>query len=558
MKKTLAVFSATTMLILLPFAVMAQTGGESEAAPLEALNQKLDVDIAEVGALSSRLENAPERDREALMFRRDERSFALVRDLDELARGAALLPEDDPLRQTITTRLQDEFARVPDLILDRASELSQRIETFKTEREALSGTSRLAMEAYIYSLEDMRIKAYQAAGNLVEGRAALGLPVDDITQKLAPRLVLHAETLVGRLKFSGAAGDGLGARLALDPQNTELDAAVKEFANMHAQDMQRLEAISNLLGSIGQDNNIYKTVLLQQGQTLSVRDLDRAVLTDVLREGWSNVRTSLTEKAPDILFNLVIFILVILVFRVLSRLTRRGVIAACERSGVEMSTLLKDVLASVSSGTVMVIGILMALSQIGISLGPMLAGLGVAGFIVGFALQDTLGNFAAGGMILIYRPYDVDDFVEVVGASGLVKKMSLVSTTITTFDNQTLVVPNSKIWGDVIKNVTAQKIRRVDLVFGIGYGDDIELAERVLADIINSHELVLNKPEPNIRLHTLADSSVNFIVRPWVKTGDYWNVYWDITREVKMRFDREGISIPFPQRDVHLYQEQPS
>jgi small conductance mechanosensitive channel len=182
-----------------------------------------------------------------------------------------------------------------------------------------------------------------------------------------------------------------------------------------------------------------------------------------------------------------------------------------------------------------------------------LAGLGVAGFIVGFALQDSLGNFAAGAMILIYRPFDIDDFVEVTGASGLVKKMNLVSTTIATFDNQTLVVPNSKIWGDVIKNVTAQTERRVDLEFGIGYDDDIEHAERVLIETVTAHEKVLDEPEPMIKLHTLGDSSVNFIVRPWTKTEDYWDVYWDLMREVKLRFDREGISIPYPQTDVHFY-----
>jgi small conductance mechanosensitive channel len=218
-----------------------------------------------------------------------------------------------------------------------------------------------------------------------------------------------------------------------------------------------------------------------------------------------------------------------------------------------MSVLLKSILVSTSSGAVIVLGILVALSQVGISLAPMLAGLGVAGFIVGFALQDSLGNFAAGAMILIYRPFDVDDLVEVPGASGLVKKMNLVSTTITTLDNQTLVVPNSKIWGDVIKNVTAQQIRRVDLVFGIGYGDDIEHAERILTEIVSAHDKVLPKPEFRIKLHELGDSSVNFIVRPWTRTDDYWDVYWDILREVKLRFDREGISIPFPQRDVHVH-----
>ena len=204
----------------------------------------------------------------------------------------------------------------------------------------------------------------------------------------------------------------------------------------------------------------------------------------------------------------------------------------------------------------MALGVLMALSQVGISLAPMLAGLGVAGFIVGFALQDSLGNFASGAMILIYRPFDVGDLIEITGASGLVKKMNLVSTTILTLDNQTLVVPNSKIWGDVIKNVTAQKERRVDLEFGIAYDDDIELAERILDEIVSAHKNVLKHPKPMIKLHTLGESSVNFIVRPWTKTEDYWDVYWDLTREVKMRFDREGISIPFPQRDIHLYADK--
>jgi len=279
------------------------------------------------------------------------------------------------------------------------------------------------------------------------------------------------------------------------------------------------------------------------------------VVVQIVRDGWRKTRESVVQNSPDIALKLLVFLIVLLVFRMLSRLIRKAVGATLERSSADLSNLLKDILISASGGTVMIVGVLMALSQIGISLAPMLAGLGVAGFIVGFALQDTLGNFAAGAMILVYRPYDVDDFVEVTGASGLVKKMTLVSTTITTFDNQTLVVPNSKIWGDVIKNVTAQKLRRVDLEFGISYGDDILNAERVLSDIVTKHEMVLSEPEPNIRLHTLGDSSVNFIVRPWVKTEDYWAVYWDLTREVKVRFDREGISIPFPQRDVHVYNE---
>ena len=409
MKKTLKVLLQVVLLACLPLAGVAQTDGKSEADRLGELNLRLDTGLEQLKVLSAQLENVPDMDREALLFRRDERSFGLLQDLGELARGAAQLPEEDPLRQQLTNRLRDAFDAVPDLIFERSSELSQRIATFNSEREALSGTSRLAIEAYIYSLENLRIQSYQAVGNVIEGRAALGLPADDILQKLGPRLYLHAETLVGRLKFSGAAGDELRARLASDPQNTELDAAVKAFTNKHAEHMDRLKAISDLLQNLGQDNSVYKAVLLQQGQSLSVRDFDRDVVMDLLRDGWSTLRESMVEKAPDFVFNFIVFVLVILLFRILSRLTRRGVKLACERSGADLSTLLKDVLATVSGGTVMVLGVLMALSQVGISLGPALAGLGVAGFIVGFALQDTLGNFAAGAMILIYRPYDVHD-----------------------------------------------------------------------------------------------------------------------------------------------------
>ena len=159
-------------------------------------------------------------------------------------------------------------------------------------------------------------------------------------------------------------------------------------------------------------------------------------------------------------------------------------------------------------------------------------------------------------MILLYKPFDVGDVVDAGGVSGKVSHMSLVNTTFMTFDNQKLVVPNNKIWGAVITNLTAQRTRRVDLVFGISYDDDIEKAEKVLHEIVRANDAVLDEPEPMIRLHELGDSSVNFIVRPWVKTEDYWDTHWDLTKAVKLRFDKEGISIPFPQRDVHVYEQK--
>ncbi len=235
---------------------------------------------------------------------------------------------------------------------------------------------------------------------------------------------------------------------------------------------------------------------------------------------------------------------------------QKGVERALNASMLHLSHLLRRMIISTARNLVVIFGVLIAISQLGISLGPLLAGLGIAGFIIGFALQDTLSNFASGVMILLYRPFDVGDVVDAGGVKGKVSSMSLVNTTFMTFDNQRLVVPNNNIWGSVITNVTAQKKRRVDLMFGISYGDDIERAEKILHEIVASYDAVLDDPEPMIKLHELAESSVNFIVRPWVKTDDYWDTYWDLTKAVKKRFDEEGISIPFPQRDVHVIEHR--
>ncbi len=250
--------------------------------------------------------------------------------------------------------------------------------------------------------------------------------------------------------------------------------------------------------------------------------------------------------------NIASFLITLLVFYILAnaagKLVRRGV-----SKSRKFSDLLKEFFVTATRKAVILVGIIVALSMLDIDITPFVAGLGVAGFVLGFALQGTLSNFASGLMILIYRPYDVGQVIEAAGVKGTVDSMNLVSTTIKTFDNQIVIVPNGEIWGGVITNVTGSDTRRVDMVFGISYTDDIEKSAKVLEDILSKHELVRGEPEPVVRLHELADSSVNFVCRPWVNTADYWTVYWDVTRAVKERFDAENISIPFPQSDVHLY-----
>jgi small conductance mechanosensitive channel len=546
-------FTSLLLTLCLTAHAAAAEAISDDASDIQSMVNTLNSDVADLEFLQSNITDAGKLDQAVLLYRQDERSFRLLADFDALVTRLAEVPKRSDTGADTKLALSQLGGGIGDAIFKRINEVEQRALSSQGNLEGLSGGGLMAAEAYIDSLETVRVKYYEALVSHLGSRKTLGLATEDLLGRLSPQLYLYAETLAGRIELLDATIKELNARLASNPGNVDHQVALVDLQSRHSNNISRLESIILVLDNLALDSTDYKAVMLQQSSNLSVSYFSSVAVLSVVKDSWQSLKTAFEENAPDIFFKLILFIGMLIIFRILARVTRRVVRAASDRSSLNMSVLLKNILVSTSGGLVMGLGMLMALSQVGISLAPMLAGLGVAGFIVGFALQDTLGNFAAGAMILIYRPFDVDDFVEVTGASGLVKKMNLVSTTIATFDNQTLVVPNSKIWGDVIKNVTAQTERRVDLEFGIGYDDDIELAERVLLDVVTSHEKVLKDPEPMIHLHTLGDSSVNFIVRPWTKTENYWSVYWDIMREVKMRFDKEGISIPFPQTDVHLY-----
>jgi small conductance mechanosensitive channel len=342
------------------------------------------------------------------------------------------------------------------------------------------------------------------------------------------------------------------------PDDAELSARVSVATALVSQTASLFSNVVGELEELGDNTTPYRQQIITATGEITPDAFSVSVLGELVSQWGQSFLVGLGEHGPTLLFRALIFLIIVIVFYKLSRITHAIVERGVNRSTAELSQLLKRMIVVVSTNLVLAVGLLIALSQLGISLGPLLAGLGIAGFIVGFALQDSLANFASGLMILFYRPYDVGDVVEVGGVLGKVNQMSLVNTTINTVDNQRIIMPNSMIWGNTIKNVTAEAIRRVDLVFGISYSDDIPKTEALLKEIVAEHELVLDDPEPVVRLHELADSSVNFTVRPWTETANYWNVYWDITRAVKLRFDEAGISIPFPQRYVHLLQQDAS
>jgi small conductance mechanosensitive channel len=205
--------------------------------------------------------------------------------------------------------------------------------------------------------------------------------------------------------------------------------------------------------------------------------------------------------------------------------------------------------------TLLVFVVVAAINQVGVQTTSFIAVIGAAGLAIGFALQGSLANFAAGFLLIIFRPFKVGDYIEGAGVSGIVEEIQVFVTQLKTPDNKTVIIPNSKLTGDNIINYSAKDTRRVDLVVGVSYDADLSQARAILNDILSADDRILKDPAPQIAVSELADSSVNFVVRPWVNTADYWNVFFDTTETIKKRFDAEGIGIPFPQRDVHLFQQ---
>jgi small conductance mechanosensitive channel len=312
-----------------------------------------------------------------------------------------------------------------------------------------------------------------------------------------------------------------------------------------------LESSVQLLNKLEIDSTHYRQQLVTVTGEVTADSLDISVIEGLLNTWRDDVSAFLSDDAPSVLFNVFIFLLILAAAFYVGKLVSLALSALMDSPQIQLSSLAENMIVKTARNAILFIGLLIALAQLGVSLGPVLAGLGIAGFIVGFALQDTLSNFASGLLILIYRPFDVGDYVTAGGVAGRVSNMSLVNTTFKTPDNETLIVPNNKVWQDVIKNTTAQLTRRVDLTFGISYDDDIDKAKEILLDAAKNYPAVLGEPPTDVRVNELADSSVNLLLRPWVNTSDYWDTYWDLIEIVKKRFDAEGITIPFPQRDVH-------
>lgn len=256
------------------------------------------------------------------------------------------------------------------------------------------------------------------------------------------------------------------------------------------------------------------------------------------------------ENFENIVYALIILVVGRIIVGILTRVVRRLMV----RNKIE-ETLTKFVV-SLTKIALLTFVVIAAIRQLGVETNSFVAIIGAAGLAVGFALQGTLANFAAGVMIIIFKPFKAGDFIEGGGSAGTVDAVQIFNTILRSPDNKKIIIPNNKLTGENIINYSAMEQRRIDLVFGIGYDDDIKKAKATLVKIVSEDGRILKDPAPTVAVSELGDSSINFVVRPWVKTSDYWAVYFDVTEKVKLTFDNERISIPFPQRDIHLYQEK--
>ncbi len=264
------------------------------------------------------------------------------------------------------------------------------------------------------------------------------------------------------------------------------------------------------------------------------------------------VKEWLAVNGVNFLVDVVVVLIILIVGKLVIKGLCKSLSMSIKKSG-KVSELLESFIVNVTSKVLWLIVFMIAVQRLGIEIGPLVAGLGVTGFIVGFACQESLANLAAGIMLALNQPFQVGDLVEVGGVTGFVDEMNMMATTLHTPDNKKIVAPNGSVWGSTITNYTALDTRRVDLVMGVSYASNIGQAKDVIHSVLKENEMVLDDPESTVEVVEMADSSVNLVVRPWCKTTDYWNVYFSVNRAAKEALDQAGIEIPFPQRDVHHY-----
>jgi small conductance mechanosensitive channel len=535
-----------------PLPARAQQDVQAARAEVDRLTAEVEAQWVEILALFESFTEAQGEERLIIDAQIDRRTATwrpllaqLIQDILAFEQAGGQAPE----ARAKATEWLTEARR---LVRDELGTVQDRMTELRVQRGQMAREDMLPLERQIAQVGadvDALLLALYRVGAF---RASFGLDPASDWSYVDPLLASRADRLVGEVELSQSELRALSSRVeqAVGDEERIVRSEINAVQARLSAGTTGLAAVVDLMDQRELETAEYKQVLIQATGQVTTDVLDWEVASGLLRQGWRSLVAWGLSRAPQLIMNLVLFLIILGVFHILARMTRRVANAAITRANPNVPKLLKSVGVSIIANSVFLLGILIGLSQLGIHVGPLLAGLGVAGFIMGFALQDTLSNFASGLMILVYRPFDVGDVVEAGGVGGKVSHMSLVSTTILTFDNQKLIVPNREIWGNVIRNKTSEETRRVDLSVSVGDRSDVARAVDLLQGLLDNHPLVLEDPEPVIKVNRVGDEGTDLIVRPWVETTNYWTVFWDVTRQMNDELAAAGISRPFNRSEL--------
>lgn len=455
---------------------------------------------------------------------------------------------------SIRTFLQGYMGAHLDLIDEAFESTVQEFEALRRQRSEATAQAIGALESEIRGVRAWADTLVRYQEWALEAAESLRLDVAGRWETYDQLLVRFAENSVGRLQLAVAERDGLRERIRVAQRTNAPEARVAELRLRLTAAETRIAALADNLAALngrldhrGFETATYREVLIRTTGEVTGDVLDPQVLLRLVRRLSSDLWRSLRQNAGTVFVRLLVVIFFVVLFRVLFVLLwRLGQALRLVRG----SRLVRDLLGRILRPMATLTGLIVGLSFIGVQTTTLLAGLGVAGLVIGFALQDSLSNLFAGVAILASRPYDVDDIVEAAGVVGRVRAMGLWNTEIVTFDARRLLVPNKNIWGSNVENRSAEVNRRVEAVARIGYDTDLQAAMAVLERLLQDEARILEDPAPMVWVSRLAESWVEVKLWPWVRTEDWWSLHSDLPRLLRLKLAEEGIDVPVPRRDV--------
>jgi small conductance mechanosensitive channel len=529
---------------------------EVEETDLEKARRKLaelDAATRSIVQLVDEAKGVIGEDRDLLRIK----AVALVEDLNDLSVDLVeLIPNlevDAATIDSLREKVGDLFRYHAKLYLAGNKRIRQELAALRRERESVSLEDLAEFEDRVNatrSLFDTNISGALSVTSRVE---AIGLDSQAMWANIEVNLIERADNLVSRLKLSVAERDRIQERIRSARHIGATEKLTREELRAQAVQLRAdgildsLDRTADLLETRKLETATYRQAMIRATGEMTEEILDTKVLLGLIGEVFDGAVQWLQDNGPRLLFQAGVLFLFVLIFRVGAQLAWFLL-----RMVVRPSRLLGSLISRMLRPVALLVGLLFGFWFLGVNPGTLLAGVGVVSIVLGLALQDSLANIAAGFFILAYQPYDEGDTVQAGGVLGSVTAMGLANTTIVTFDNRRLFVPNRKVWSEIIENHSSESIRRVDTIVRVSYEEDVDSALQVIREIVDGHEMTIEKPEPAVFVAKLADFWVEIAVRPWVAAGNWWPMTMDLPRALRVGLQQHGIEIPLPRQELDL------